>query len=316
MRNLTDSWVAVGFLMLFLQGCGGGGNGSATVNSNQKSASSTKNPSLTENEYKGKTTKPSQKSNKHLYHIIERIAYKPDQNITTNYSYDDDGYIIKKDISSTNGVSEHIRYEYLNDHTQMIAKNETNQILYEAFFTLKSDEKHDYIYDRRLSFDKNNIYLLDEKDPVTYYNHLHLEEMVPPKGDATMYYYDANDLLKKVEYGIEKGDEFVVDQYANYIYDDNGTFEKVNFYLTNSSKEFKVIDINCSFYSDGKLQDMNLSTKDRFHYDQQGYLKEVEHQLKPNPYKYTYRYSKDKKEISISDQNGKMVKKYIFEESK
>ena len=314
MHRYTHSLLAVGIATLLFQGCGGGANGDDSGSGEIIEAGTpSQTPSLEENGDKSQTPKGS---NRHIYHIVKKIEYRADQNITTDYSYDAEGYLSKKDIVSTSGVSEHTHYAYLNDHTQMTAKSDTNQILYEAFFTSKSDEGHDYIYDRRLSFDKDHIYLLDEKDPLAYYHDRHIDEMVPPNGDATKYYYDANDLLKKVEYGTERGDEFVVDQYANYIYDENGAFEKVNFYLTNSAKEFKVIDINCSFYSDGTLEDMNLSTKDRFHYDKQGYLKEVTHQTKPNPYLHRYNYSKDKKEISISDQNGKTVKKYIFEESK
>ena len=334
MKRMREMSLVASMLLLTLQGCGGGGTATTQTQDVQSTTTADKETIQTSGTKATEPT-PQTKDSKKLFVIKSKTTYKVDENITTTYAYHDK-YLSGVHESSTTGVSIDTTYQYFQNHQVMKSYDERGYVKSVAVFAPRTNPNSDYIFDRRLSQDTNARYLLSTFDALAYHDGLQVRKQIDATTTGTRFTYDAKDLLSKIESGnygetnpeaidalqddantsylLEEGSlDFTPAQETEYLYSATGVLDGVAFHAPAGDLN---ADISVSFYADGKLEDLNISTGDSFHYNQEGYLESKSNTRHGTQTTYNYTYTNDGKTVTVKDANGKLVKAYRFEMKK
>jgi hypothetical protein len=318
--------------LILFTGCGGGGSDTTQIQKVDETPTKTTDPNkenLTTTSTKPKISAPTKDR---VFYISKKIEYKPDENITTRYIYKN-SLLNEVDTSSTSGVTTLKTYKYFQDNKVVKSYDESGLVTDVATFQPLKDPNHRYIYDRRLSLDMSKQYLLSTYDSLIYGTKSHLVKRIDILLAGSHLTYDDKDNLLKIEDGSfelnqqnsleddintsflldDKILKFTPNQESNYIYDGSGVLKKVEFDTTTSNL---TADIKTSFYQNGQLQDLNISTGDSFHYDKNGLLKTKTRTIQGQKIVYNYTYSSDLKTVTVKNANGVITQQYTFSELK
>jgi hypothetical protein len=328
MRHITKNISLLLITVLFI-GCGGSGKSNDNTNVKDEikvNGDKTSDPV--------KTTKPTvstanDKEDNRVFYISKKIEYYKDENITTTYTYKDK-HLDELKKSSTMGTSNFKKYRYFQNHKVVKAYDSNDLVVSVAVFEELKNPSKRFTYDNRLSLNTKINFITLPYDSLKVLDKEHISKLIYPNTTGNIYKYDKEDNLLSRENGyfddngsgilsqiddkntnflLNDNLKFIPEQVSNYEYDSTSVLKSVTF---KASSEFKA-DVNVSFYGNGLLKDMNISTGDRYHYDENGLL--AQNTRVKNGMKSTinYTYSKDLKTITVKDADGRLVKEYRFD---
>ncbi len=310
------SLIIASIMILLLQGCGGG-NSPALGNLSD-------------------TTGTVTPLNAHkIFYITSKLEVKPDENITTTYTYHDK-YLSRINRSSTDGWTDKKSYKYFDNYQVMKTYDVRDNLESISTFIPVHRQDNSNLYNRRLSFDEDVTYLLFTNDTLTYHNPYHIKKLITINTTGNLYTYNSDDLLTKIENGsyennnsnaIDQLDNdenttfllsstntplaFISNQETRYNYDTNGILTGITFEGQGGTLE---ADANVSLYNNGALKELILSTGDSFFYNSSGYLTKRTSMKNGISSTNNYTYSDDLKTITVKNASGDTVQLYTFDE--
>jgi hypothetical protein len=324
MNYKKTDFLILPFLALFV-GCGGSGTTASSVKpaQNHKLQTTQESQNIIETDI--------QLDEKKFLHVVSKITYNLDENVTTTYTYKNN-HLEKLEKVSTMGRVETKKYRYFQDDEIVKTYDSSDVVKAVAIFTKLQKPEKSYIYDNRLSLNEDINYMLLPYDSLKVLDKKHINKLIYPDTTGNIYTYDAKDNLLSIENGyfddnasevfsqIEDDENtsfllgdvlaFHKEQSSDYLYDKSDRLKSVSF---KGSTDVKT-GVDVSFYENGSLRDMNISTGGSFHYTNDGLLQQKIKVKNGKKNISNYTYSKDLKTVSLKNGSDKLVTIYKFQE--
>ncbi len=274
-------------------------------------------------------------------YLKTKKEFNLDLNVTTNYEYNNNGYLIKS-VQTTSDNSDTItqEYRYFEDHKVLKIYQDDILVKLATFKPRHSSLNYNVASSSKLSLVSDKQYLYNTFDTVIYHNNLQVKSVITQMRFGLNYVdrfsYRYNDSLKKIEEGryslssdvqTELSNDnntsfllnsnifaipFEITQAQNYLYTNN-TLKTIQFDLYDDGDIEISSDLNVSYYPSGLIKQINMSTGESRNYNKNGILISIK---TAKDTKIDYTYTNDNKTITLTDINGKVVKEYIFDELK